>query len=146
MCYRTTLLASKLFGSILSPINSINHFMTNDSKVLLKRGVSEIILKLFSFAGFFCFCKGSPYSVVHIAGHCFVANIFLNISVTGFDISCGSICNIFFGRSPGTPGLVFLDLLICSQTSCSDILGVKFLFSLSLSQVKGLCLGEDILD
>jgi hypothetical protein len=97
-----------------------SHLITKFSNVLLKNEVKEIILKSSSLFGLGTFFRGIPCSVFQLAGQMFFIIIFLKIFETGVASSEGKFSTNTFGRSQGTPDFVFLDFLICSDTSKSD--------------------------
>ena len=110
------------FGSSLTPMNNISHSTTNFSRTLLKKGVREITLRSSSLSGSAVFWSGVPYSLFHEVGQFtapFLAlfTTLLKILETGAASSGPNSLISLSGRSPGTPDLGLLALLILSYTS-----------------------------
>ena len=101
--------------SILWPIASFNHLITNDSIHFDRKDVKLIIRTSDSVAGVFTFFRARPCYIAYLFGHLLVFIIDLNNDATGLASSTGNSFISFLGKSPGTPAdLGFFALFMAS--------------------------------
>ena len=110
-------------------MNSRSHITMKCSVTLLKKLVKEMGLRSSSDSGVGILPIGVTYSDFQCEGHSADWKILFNII---FRVPASSLENSFVivrGKSPGTPDLGFLAMLILSRVSCTVITGGSGKFS-----------------